>query len=411
MNTRACLLGVIALYLAATGCAEPSTCRSSNLIAVPDVVMSVVLSDYASSAIVLVREDGTNVLWLDSGSRAPALVSALSGDVVLPSTQLDSNALVLLDRYQSDVMTVLPFASPNSLLWQADLRGGRTAGTSPNPQDAVALPDGRWLVSRFNPSVAEVPELARGNDLVVIDPSSRSIVERIDLHADHEAEGMRYFARPTRLARLSSEGEAYVLVGLARLSSFALRETGPGAVALIDAATFTTQVLELDGLSNCGAVSAVPGGAGDAYVLCQGDAFGVDEARAGIVLVGVEEGVLIERGRAMAHVSALPAPGNGLVAIDATRVAYVAHGALSPPVPDRLVVLSSLRAFEVLGEAEAFTLGEGAYDARHAQLLVPDGEMRAVRAFALEGETWREGEARVMPLCVHLPPRQVAVVP
>lgn len=400
----------MAALCAAMGCAEPSTCRSSNLIDVPDVVMSVVLSDYASSAIVLVREDGTNVLWFDSGSRAPALVSALSGDVVLPSTQLTSDALVLLDRYQSDVLTVLPFASPNSLLWQADLRGGRTAGTSPNPQDAVALPDGRWLVSRFNPSFTEVAELARGNDVVVIDPASRSIVQRIDLHADHEAQGMRFFARPTRLAQLSSEGEAFVLAGLARLSSFALRETGPGAVALIDAATFTTQVLELEGLSNCGAVSAVPGASGEAYVLCQGDAFGVDESRAGIVLVGVDDGVLVERGRAMAGVSALPAPGNGLVAIDAMRVAYVAHGSLSPPSPDQLVVLSSLRVFEVLGEAEAFTLGEGAYDARRAQLLVPDGEMRAVRAFTRERDAWREGDAQTMPLCVHLPPRQVVVV-
>lgn len=391
------------------GCPEPSTCRSSNLIDVPDVAMSVVLSDYASSAIVLVREDGTNVLWLDSGSRAPALVSALSGDVVLPSTQLTSDALVLLDRYQSDVMTVIPFASPNSLLWQADLRGGRTAGTSPNPQDAVALSDGRWLVSRFNPSVADVPELARGNDLVVIDPATRAITMRVDLHADRDELGVRFFARPTRLAPLSAEGQEFVLVGLARLSDLALRETGPGAVALVDAATFTTQVLELDGLSNCGALSAIPGRVSDAYVLCQGDAFGVDEARAGLVHVGIERGVLIERGRATTTANAVPAPGNGLVAIDNAHVAYVAHGALSPPSPDRLVMLTALDNFDVLAEAEAFTLGEGAFDAVHAHLLVPDAEMRSVRTFGLAGTSWREQEARAMPLCVHLPPRQVVV--
>ena len=410
MKTPACL-GVVAVSLCTMGCPEPSNCRASNLIDVPDVVMSVVLSDYASSAIVLVREDGTNVLWLDSGSRAPALVSALSGDIVLPSTQLSSDALVLLDRYQSDVMTVIPFASPNSRLWQADLRGGRTAGTSPNPQDAVALPDGRWLVSRFNPSVADVPELARGNDLVVIDPSTRAITMRIDLHADRDALGTRFFARPTRLAMLATEGQHFVLVGLARLSDLALRETGPGAVALVDAATFTTQVLELDGLSNCGAVAVIPGRASDAYVLCQGDAFGVDEARAGIVHVGVERGLLIERGRATTRTNALPAPGNGLVAIDATHVAYVSHGALSPPSPDRLVMLASLDTSYVLGEAEAFTLGEGAYDTRPAQLLVPDAEMRSVRTFTDEGSAWVEHEARAMPLCVHLPPRQVVVRP
>jgi len=398
------------------------------LIDVPDTVLSVVLSDYASTAIVLVRADGENVVWLDSGSRAPALVSALSGDVVMPSMQLAEGALVLIDRYQSDVLTVLPFESPNSprrepatnsQLWQADLRGGRTAGTSPNPQDAVALPDGRWLVSRFNPSVAEVPELARGNDLVVIDPASRRITARIDLRADRDVLGTRFFARPTRLAVLSAEGENFVLVGLARLSDFALRETGPGAVALVDVATFprgepatnaTTQVLELDGLSNCGAVAVIPGRVSDGYVLCQGDAFGADQARAGIVHVGIEQGMLIERGRAMTQAMELPSPGNGLVAIDATHVAYVAHGALSPPLPDRLVVLSGLEAFALLGEAEAFTLGEGAYDARSARLLVPDGGMRAVRTFTLEGNTWGERDARLMPLCVHLPPRQVAVV-
>ena len=66
--------------------------------------------------------------------------------------------------------------------------------------------------------------------------------------------------------------------------------------------------------------------------------------------------------------------------------------------------------FDILAEAEAFTLGEGAYDARSARLLVPDGEMRSVRTFESAGDVWREGDALAMPLCVHLPPRQVAVV-
>jgi hypothetical protein len=360
---------------------------------------------------VLVREDGTNVVWVDSGSRAPELVSALSGDVVLPSTSLTSDALVLLDRYQSDVMTVLPFESPNSLLWQADLRGGRTAGTSPNPQDAVALPDGRWLVSRFNPSIASVAEMARGNDLVLIDPRARAMVMRIDLHADVQVEGTHFYARPTRLAPLAAEGRDYVLAGLARLSDLSLRASGPGAVALVDASRFTTSVLALPGLSNCGAVAAIPGHASEAFVLCRGDAFAVDESRSGIVHVAIEEGVLVERARfAPATHTAMPAPGNGLVPIDDAHVAYVAHGALSPPSPDRLVMLTQGAEFDILAEAEAFTLGEGAYDARSARLLVPDGEMRSVRTFESAGDVWREGDALAMPLCVHLPPRQVAVV-
>lgn len=404
-------LAMSLLCVGTLGCPEPSTCRNATLMDVPDVVMSVVLSDYASSAIVLVREDGSNVVWVDSGSRAPGLVSALSGDVVLPSTQLTPHALVLLDRYQSDVMTVLPFEAPNSLLWQADLRGGRTAGTSPNPQDALAVPDGRWLVSRFNPSVGDVPEMARGNDLVVMDPAAHTMVTRVDLHADVEVGGTHFFARPSRLAALAAEGRPYALVGLARLSDLSHRETGPGAVALVDSAHLSASVLELAGLSNCGAVAVNPTQTSEAFVLCQGDAFAVDESRAGIVRVAIEDGVLVERGRlSIAVQPTMPAPGNGLVVIDSEHVAYVAHGALSPPSPDQLVMVTALSQCEVLAEAEAFTLGEGAYDARDARLLVPDGEMRSVRSFNFAHDAWREGAPLAMPLCVHLPPRQVTLV-
>lgn len=415
MRAHRTLVFAIVASVGAAACASPAPCRRDELQPVTGPWLAVVLSDYASTEIAIVERDGQVLApWLDSGSRPPELVAALSGDVVLPRAMPTSDALVLVDRYQTDVLTYVPFAEPRAGLWQADLRGVRTAGTSPNPQDVVALPDGRWLVSRHNPAEdAAVPELALGNDLALVDPDARALVARFDLGADVTVEGTRYFARPSGLARLETRRGPRVLVGLARLSALALRRTGPGAVALFDPTSGATTVLELPGLSNCLAVAASPDAPGEAVALCRGDAFGEDETRAGLAFVDASSGELaLLAVRRSAEESTLPPPGNGLVALGADRVAYVSSGSFLEGRVDRLVIVSRAGGAQVIAESgpTPFELGEGALDHARGELLVPDGNARAIRRFVLDEGGATEGAPLEFEACLRLPPRQVVVV-
>jgi hypothetical protein len=409
------LATIAGLVASAAGCGPEGPCRADALRPIASPRLAVVLSDYASSEIAVIEEDGTQAApWIDSGLRPPQLVAALSGDVVLPRRIVEAGALVLVDRYQTDVLTRVAFDAPLEGLWQADLRGVRDAGTSPNPQDVLALPDGRWLVSRHNPAEDPgAPELARGNDVAVLAPATRAIVARFELGADLEVEGVRYFARPAELAPLVEGARVRVLVGLARLSSLALRLTGPGAVALLDPEDGSTDVLELEGLSNCTSVAAFPDEPARAHVLCRGDAFGEDETRAGLAVVELRDGALsLASIRRVADDPSLPPPGNGLVALEGGRFVYVSPGSLLTPRNDRLIVVEPDGRAGVLHESspQPFELGDGAFDAARAELIVPDGNLRALLRFSFAGTSERALAPIELDPCLRLPPRQVVLV-
>lgn len=404
---------LLSAALGLAGCGTADRCDSDALAPIASPHLAIVLSDYASSAIVVVDEGGRVFgPWLDSGSRPPGLVATLSGDLVLPRVAPDPARLVLIDRYQTDVLTAIPFARPDALV-QRDLRGGRTSGSSPNPQDVLALDDGRWLVSRHNPAAdPAAPELARGNDLAVLDAERHELVARRVLEADLVLDGVTYFARPAGLAAMRDAGEPRVLVGLARLAPLELRRTGPGAVAWLDPRSDRTEVLELPGLSNCIHVAPVPGPGDRAVVLCRGDAFGEDESRSGLVEVAFESHRLVERRRhTVARTPSLPAPSNGLVPLDAQRIAYVSSGSVREGRLDRLVALDLDRAeATVIAESAPmpFELGEGTLDPVRTELLVPDGNLGAIRRFDAVDLTERAPLVLPDP-CLGLPPRQVAL--
>jgi hypothetical protein len=404
-------LSLVAAALA--GCSAPERCREQELVPIDAPRLAVVLSDYASSAIVVVNDrDEVVGPFIDSGSRPPGIVATLSGDVVLPRTAPDPSQLVLIDRYQTDVLTAIPFGAPEALV-QRDLRGGRTSGSSPNPQDVLALADGRWLVSRHNPAEdPSAPVLARGNDVALLDAANHELVDRFALDADLTLDGVTYFGRPAGLAAMQDGDAPRMLVRLARLSSLVLRLTGPGAVALLDPDSGRAEVLELGGLSNCLQVAAVPGEPRRAVVLCRGDAFGEDESRGGLVEVAiVDQGLTEARRFAVSADPALPPPSNGLVVLDARRVVYVSSGSVREGRTDRLVLLDlDDGATRVIAESTPtpFELGDGVFDPTRDELLVPDGNLRALRRF--EARELREGEPLSLDgPCLRLPPRQVTL--
>lgn len=339
---------------------------------------AVVFSDYDSSAITLLDADLSVIAsdWVTSGTRTPILVTAVTGDAVLPSAPLGDGLLAWINRLNADVVTLVDPTAPDPLL-QLDVHGeGPATSWSANPHDALRLPDGRLLISRHNPDPTFVgTAMARGNDLVAIDLATHAM-ERVELGCD---EG-EWFARPDQLAELRVAERPIVLVALARLGAN-FRTFGEGAVASLDAETL--RVLDcapLPGAVNCQYVRAVPGAPNHAVVLCTGDPFQPEATRrdaAAVLEISVDDTGSIAigdrldaRGLPEGLVpTAFPLPlGDGtLLAISDARAEEITR-------VDHLLRID-LRAgtVEVIAESEPFTIGAGTYVHGGGAVLVPDG--------------------------------------
>ena len=193
------------------GSGEGPRCGPAGLGPAPAATAyAVVASDYASTAVALLDAEGRPLqqAWVDSGTVAPGLSMALSGDVVLPTEAPPPGRLVLLDRYGTDVVDLFALASGRVLgQWPVSVAPPGGAAWRPNPYDAVRLPaaDGaaRWVVSRFEPNLdPAAPELDRGDDLLVLDERGRALARwplgaaRLQL-----PDGTRIHARPSRMVR------------------------------------------------------------------------------------------------------------------------------------------------------------------------------------------------------------------
>jgi hypothetical protein len=219
--------------------------------------VAVVLSDYASTQVALVDSMGQTLsesLVSTASSRTDGLAFALSGDVVLPSAELGSGLVVLLDRFGTNVMT---FIDPYSGRVQDQLPVG--TGFEANPQDYVeAL--GKGFVARFGQNTDPGRQaFDDGGDLLVLDLSPRRIRGQIVLPVWDDLP-----ARPTALTRIGDE----ILVSLARIS-LDFRTTGSAALVGVsaedEAVTFTH---ELD-YKNCSRPTLSPSGEVFA-VVCSG---------------------------------------------------------------------------------------------------------------------------------------------
>lgn len=389
------------------GCADPGdACPAADLSTLATAPSyAVVSSDYGATAIALLDEGGGMLeeAWLGSGTRAASIVATLSGDVSLPGAPFDDCTLVLLDRFGTDVVTFLDVCGGQPLARQVDVGGGFAA----NPQDAVRIDERRAWVSRLTVNLAAGPAaMDRGNDVVVVDVEAGRVVDRIDLSALDDGDA---FARPTRLARLRAGDLDRLLVGTARLSS-GFDAVATGAVALVDPGSGAVETRSLAPMTNCGELDPVPGEPSRAVVTCGGATFGQESDRrdgAGVALLELTAGgELTELGRwQAADHPELGVASTYAVPLGDGRVVAIASGD-SGATADRAVLLDLMAgSAEVLFEAaEAFVLGEGAYDPEGDLLLIPDASAGAVRRFV--------GLVEIEPVdtagCRGLPPREVA---
>ncbi len=343
-----------------------------------DPAYAVISTDFASTAVSLLDDTGAVVAdaWLTSGSTWPTLVAALSGDVALPTRQIGDGSLIVIDRFNTDVVS--RFDMPTGALFgQVRVQGSSSvAAFSSNPHDVVVWSEDSAWVTRFDPSFESnpAPDVA-GNDLYEFNPTTMTLEDgRVDLSEfDEEVGGVTAYARPDRIVRL---GE-FLLVGLGGYSADFTQAT-PGKVAVVDVAAREATGFSLPGVRGCGFVSPVPGRDDQAVVGCLGASTTFDPAEqrmsAGIFIVAVDsegEPSIVRSWLPSSDPSAPNATGN-IVALSDREVLGVAAGDFATIGDEAFVVdLETGEVAPVLAVEDSFVVGQGAYDEEGALLLVP----------------------------------------
>jgi hypothetical protein len=388
------------LFIAALAACEPNDTEGTNGLGEDDAGdapdggspdsprgYAVVSGDYSVVSIGILHPDGElrEREIIHSGSAPTGLVTALSGDVRVANNAADPGVLTLLDRFRTDVVTRLDLAS-GDVLGQVKTHTPNAESIddaySSNPQDYVFMNEGSAWVSRYepNPDVA-ASHIDRGADLFRLKPGDfERTTDRIDF-SDWNSESEdadTIYARPSGMVRLGD----YVAVGIDAMS-IGFDAAGTGMVALVDLeAQEIVQMLELDGLQNCGDIDAVPNDDTRIAVGCTGFYRGVQRDGAGLAIVKLEGDELsVEHvWRAKEHPSdALSI--YGICALSATEVVATAAGGVehdedgAPLQPnDKLFAIDLERGeqTEVLEAAASYVIGGAAYDASRRLLLVPD---------------------------------------
>lgn len=320
----------------------------------------VVSSDYLSTSVSLLNADGTPCAQdvITSGSKRPGLLTALSGDVVLPSTP-SARGVLLLDRYPNGVLTQLGL-SPVGVTAQARL----SPGFAGNPQDALEL-DGFLLVSRLE----SIPEGGDGSDLVLLD-QTLSVSARVDLspHADPGFDPM-----PTRLVEVGD----YIWVGLTHMSRGDFAQTGPGRVLGLSHDLQIRARVDVTDLTNCGSVAASDHAI---WALCAGHFradLGQRRARGGLVripLPGPKDDVTGLTPDFIARASTLGPMAFSFAPTSDEAAAVVLLGDLVTKAPDRLVIVHTDGRVEPLAESSPFSLSGLLYLPEQSLLLAADGD-------------------------------------
>jgi hypothetical protein len=229
--------------------------------------IAVVLSDYTSISLTLVNPDTGAVVkekCVTSGTVAPGLSLAFSGDVVLPSSPLAGGKIVLIDRKNGTLTWIDP----------ADCKVTRqisvATGFFANPHDAAQIGD-LIFVSRHETNAAPTAattDFDEGNDVLVVDAKTGLPVGRIDLAPFATTAAKTVLARPDRL--LVKNGLLYV--SLANVGpNFAVDEIGAGRVVVIDPLTRNvTGMLDASPLANCGGIQTLVG-TGGILLSCNGN--------------------------------------------------------------------------------------------------------------------------------------------
>lgn len=281
---------------------------------------AVVNGDFTSSSISLISPQGEmqSAAFLSSASRAPGLSAALGGDLTLPSSAVGGDELVVIDRFPA---AVLSWVNLETTEVRAQL--SVATGYVSNPHDYVRFSASKAFVPRFEPNLMSgVEPFDAGNDVLVVDPTSATVVDRIDLTPAFADAPAGFYPRADRA--LLAGGRLRVLaVGL----NADFTEHVASRLISIDPETNAIEdVLVFDGMNGCGNLAAAPDG-GELAIAC-GGAYGQAPASgfpdSGIIVVQVADEP-VELARWTARELGV-GPVNRFAWVDAERLALLTFG-------------------------------------------------------------------------------------
>ncbi|MFN3198542.1 MAG: hypothetical protein ACE366_09015 [Bradymonadia bacterium] len=369
--------------------------------------LATVLSDYTSTRISLLDAAGElcRAGVLHSGSAPLGLSTALSGDVVLGGPHPEDH-ITLVDRFPNGVITWLDPVD-FSVLGQLNVNTGFAA----NPQDVAHVSASRAYVSRLetNPRPGDIP-FDGGGDLLVVDLSTSTIVDRVDLTPwGIDDDQGPLWPRPGAMVQAHDR----VWVTLQRLSEEFDRGGSSMLLGVSPTTGEVTDEVDLAPLKNCTALTRSPSGRG-LWLGCTGVFLEGPEAQlahSGVAYIDLEDGLALWQASAAQlggrHV------GLSIAALDDSR-AYVT--VISPldvqQQPDGVYLVDRAATTGRLMPLDAppYALGGMWLDPGAMQLLIPDGDPERPRIWRFDIEA--SGDLTALDAVdpdpeVGLPPRAV----
>lgn len=215
-----------------------------------DAIVDIVCSDYSSTNIAVARLDGTTLSgsFVSSGSVAPGLTLALSGDIEVPFVSPPSGRMILIDESTASVLT---WMDPSTAKVIAQLQVG--TGFYSNPHDYVEVDSARAFVSRYgtNTHPGQQP-FDIGGDLLIVDTTTFAITGRIAIPEENAA----LQPAPDTMNWLGGE----VVVTLDRAAAD-FSQFGDGRFIGVSPTTLAIDwTVNLAGLKDCGRLAVSPSG-------------------------------------------------------------------------------------------------------------------------------------------------------
>jgi hypothetical protein len=406
----------LALALSACGAPAPPSDTGGTDVAAGACGRGLVVieSDYQSSNVSLVGLGGEvlSASLISSGSALSGLSAPLSGDVVAPNSPQLGDALVLIDRYPTSVLTWIEVAS-GEVRAQLDVR----TGFASNPQDYLLLAPDEAYVTRYetNASPGAAP-FDEGGDVLRIDPAGPAIAGRIDLGvAISDAPG--FLPRPGRMV---SDGARVWILLAAYDATFS--GSAPSRIATIEGGVVTAVTL-LEGLHGCSALALEPvTDAPRLAVGCSGHFDGdgnATVAASGVALLSTAASAPSEIARYAAADIGAPV-GFGLAFADGPRLLLTTLG--NPgiggraAVPDTLVALAlDSGVATTIAHADPFAFGElrcatpvaGGDTTGCGSCWIGDAGRTMLHRIALDGAVPALAESITVETAVGLPPRGI----
>jgi hypothetical protein len=367
-------------------------------------------SDYTSTNISAISPTGDVLSQsvISSGSAPPGLTTALSGDVVFPSTAPASGKMVLIDRYPNSVLTWVE-PSTGSVIQQLPVGTGFAA----NPHDYLELAENKAYVARYesNSMPGQAPFDA-GGDLLIIDPKANQITGRVELATAPDG---AFLPRADHLLLVGQE----VWVSLQRFDAD-FKTAGDARVVGVDPSSDAiTWTLDLPGVASCGGVARSPSGKVVALA-CSGVSGDVDSdqnpsptLRSAIVLLDAtaQPPVVLQQFDAA---TTLGAPiGSSIAFASETLLLSVALGDATAKRTDLAFTIdTSIGTPQMLLDAgAAFALGDVRCASGCTDLcFMADAQANALRVWKADGVTLQAQPSVTGDASIGLPPRAIGAL-